>query len=544
MERSIILALCLVVGTSAFAVDKPKSMMEAVMRASFDEVKAAVAAGADIEQRDQSGNTPLMLATLGIGNDADIVAFLLKKGASLEAVDNNKCTALCHAAKNHSFATARLLLEAKANPNVSDQQGNTPLMLAVSPYDRAELVQMLLEYGADINATNSVRETALNNAAISNSTTTLKVLIDAKADINIPDLINYTPLHSAALADRTETVRFLLQAGADPYLKDVNNHSAFDHATGKSAWLLRQWQNNGGKLPPSEKPAPPPPPKDELKRMVAEAVKEASDAKAPTLAPISDIDKPSFHLKEHPDDWAVVVGIDKYSDLPAAQFAERDAQAVTDHLLAMGFPSRNVVLLSGEKAGYKGIEKFVENWLPRNVTENSRVVFYFSGHGAPDIKTGLAYLVSWDGDANFLENTGYPIKRLYEKLGALKAKKVLVALDACFSGAGGRSVLAKGARPLVSKVDTGPAPSEKLTVFSAASGEQITSTLESQGHGTFTYYFLKGLEGDAKDSSGVVTARGLYQYLKPKVQDAARRQNRDQEPGLQAPAQDAEIVRF
>ncbi|MBI5883467.1 MAG: hypothetical protein HZB91_10240, partial [Elusimicrobia bacterium] len=64
-----------------------------------------------------------------------------------------------------------------------------------------------------------------------------------------------------------------------------------------------------------------------------------------------------------------------------------------------------------------------------------------------------------------------------------------------------------------------------------------------QGHGTFTYYFLKGLNGGAKDGSGRVTTQALYDYLKPKVQDAARRQNRDQEPVLHTQG-DRELVRF
>ncbi len=256
----------------------------------------------------------------------------------------------------------------------------------------------------------------------------------------------------------------------------------------------------------------------------------------------SDIDRPGYRMAEHPDDFALVVGVEKYSDLPEARFAGRDAEAAKDHLLALGFPSRNIVQLSDDKAGYKSIEKYLETWLPRNSNENSRVFFYFSGHGAPDVRTGQAYLLPWDGDPGFLETTGYPVKRLYEKLSTLKAKEVIVALDACFSGAGGRSVLAKGARPLVMKVDTATAP-QNLTVFAAASGEQITSTLEDQGHGTFTYYFLKGLSGGAKDASGRVTTQALYDYLKPKVQDAARRQNRDQEPVLHGQG-DRELVRF
>ena len=72
---------------------------------------------------------------------------------------------------------------------------------------------------------------------------------------------------------------------------------------------------------------------------------------------------------------------------------------------------------------------------------------------------------------------------------------------------------------------------------------RLTGTLKEQGHGAFTYYFLKGLDGAAADDSGVVTPRALYNYLKPKVQDAASRQNRDQTPIMDGATADA-IVRY
>lgn len=280
--------------------------------------------------------------------------------------------------------------------------------------------------------------------------------------------------------------------------------------------------------------------KEMLKEVVSASKGQKEQVHAVTV--VSDIDKPAYRISERINDFAVVVGIGKYLEIPEAQFAERDAEAVKNHLLAMGFPSRNVVHLSGERAGYKAIEKFVETWLPKNTDENSRVFFYFSGHGSPDPQTGKAYLLPYDGDPNFLENTGYPISRLYSKLNSLSAQEVIVILDACFSGSGGRSVLAKGARPLVLTSDKVTIP-ERLTVFAAAEGDQITSTLEEQGHGTFTYYFLKGVSGDAKNTAGAVTAKGLYSYLKPKVQDAARRQNRNQDPVLHI-KDDREIVKF
>ena len=62
---------------------------------------------------------------------------------------------------------------------------------------------------------------------------------------------------------------------------------------------------------------------------------------------------------------------------------------------------------------------------------------YYSGHGAPNTKTGDAYLVPYDGDPSFIEQTGYPLKKLYESLNKLQAKEIIVALDSCFSGAEG-----------------------------------------------------------------------------------------------------------
>jgi hypothetical protein len=271
-------------------------------------------------------------------------------------------------------------------------------------------------------------------------------------------------------------------------------------------------------------------------RSIADGVAKASPASgapAPAAAEpartevSSDVDRPSYRRAERPDDLAVVVGIESYSDLPSAPFAERDAAAVKAHLLALGVPERNIAYLSGSKAGRSSIEKYVEEWLPRLAKDDSRVYFYFSGHGAPDVKTGGAYLVPWDGDASYLASTGYPVKRLYEKLGRLKAKEVLVAMDACFSGAGGRSVLPAGARPLVAKTETLGVGSN-VVALTASSGQEITGVAEGQGHGAFTYYLLQGLNGKASDE----TVRGLYEYLKPRVEDAARRGNRDQTPEL------------
>lgn len=242
----------------------------------------------------------------------------------------------------------------------------------------------------------------------------------------------------------------------------------------------------------------------------------------------SDVDKPAYQSAEDPDRFALVIGVEKYASLPVADFAERDARAVQEHLLALGVPQRNSVFLAGNNATKTSIEKYVETWLPQNTTERSRVFVFFSGHGAPDPKSGQAYLVPWDGDPKYLKSTGYAIPRLFEKLNALKARQIVVALDSCFSGTGGRSVLAKGTRPLVTRLDLGEDRLGRVVLLSASGEDEISGTEESQGHGLFTYYFLKALN----ELGGKSSLRGVFDYLRPKVQDAARRDNRDQTPQL------------
>lgn len=260
---------------------------------------------------------------------------------------------------------------------------------------------------------------------------------------------------------------------------------------------------------------------------MAAASEAAPPAPSAHAGPKSDVDSPTYVADEKPDDFAVVVGIEKYSSVPDAAFAERDAAAVRNHLIALGYPERNIIYLTGEKATRSSIQKYIEMWLPKNVKQDSQVFFYFSGHGAPDPASKQAYLVPWDGDPKYLDNTAYPIAQLYKSLGALKAKKVLVALDSCFSGAGGRSVIARGTRPLVMKIDMSiPEGADHLTVLSASAGDQITGADDAQGHGLFTYYLLRTLNRTGGKSS----VKDAYADLVPKVEDAARRQNREQTP--------------
>ncbi|MBI3552747.1 MAG: ankyrin repeat domain-containing protein [Elusimicrobia bacterium] len=406
----------------------------------------------------------------------------------------------------------------------------SPLMDAAKRGDARE-VRSLLDRGADPNAEKNIlvhgQMTPLLLAALHGRLDAASALLDGGADVNqrCPHMPMTTGCESAVgcavAGGHQDMLDLVLRRGAVVTLKDAQSARRRGFAS---------------MVPALEKAL-------EAQKAQASARPPAGEASA-GAGIRSDVDYPQRRLKERPHAFAVIVSVENYAKLPAAQFAERDGQAVRRHLIALGYPEKNVILLSGPQATFSGLQSYLEEWLPRNAGPDSTVFFYYSGHGAPDTGSGAPYLLPWDGDPAFLESSAFSLKRLYASLAKLKAREVVVALDACFSGAGGRSVLPKGARPLVTKLEEGIVPDASLTVFAAAGGAQITGTLDDQGHGTFTYHFLKGLGGAAKDARGRVTAQGLYEYLKPRVEEDGRRQNRAQTPTVSGTAGERVLASF
>lgn len=265
---------------------------------------------------------------------------------------------------------------------------------------------------------------------------------------------------------------------------------------------------------------------------------------------LSDVDTPPALSVAAHDDVAVVIGIEKYQgQVPAVQFAKRDAQTMRDYLVkSLGYKPENVILLTDDQATRAALDKVFhpKGQAANYLKENSRLLVYYAGHGAPDMESKQAFLVPYDGDPNYAKITGYGLSDLYANLGKLPARQVTVVLDACFSGASGRSeqadMLIAGARPLFIAVDQA-IPQDKVTVLAAASGEQLSNYFPEQQHGLFTYFFLKGLGGAADlDHDKKITAQELHAFVKDQVTAQARRMNREQVPSLTAPVQGDPVV--
>ena len=265
---------------------------------------------------------------------------------------------------------------------------------------------------------------------------------------------------------------------------------------------------------------------------------KAPPAEVPAPVIVSDVDAPPPALaRGRANGVAVVIGVERTRQgLPRADFAAKDASVFASYLVkTLGYPEENVVLLLDDRAAKSDLEKYLEDWLPRKAASGATVVVFFSGHGAPDAARGTSFLVPYDGDPAFLAKTAYPLARLYETLGKLKGRRSIVLLDACFSGAGRRSALAKGARPLVAKHEEAEPPAN-LAVLSAAASNQIGGSLDAQGHGLFTYYVLRALR-DAAAAGRAPTMQELFDSVSGKVESEARRlSGNEQTPQLQAAA--------
>ena len=235
--------------------------------------------------------------------------------------------------------------------------------------------------------------------------------------------------------------------------------------------------------------------------------------------------------------WAVVIGVERYREqLAPGTFADNDAVAFAKTFEeTLNVPASHIKVLRGDRAARADIASVIEKWLPKNArAKDGRVDVFFSGHGAPDVDSGDAYLVPFDADPAYLKTRGYSIKQLYAALAALKDQHTFVFLDDCFSGSGDRSVLAEGTRPLV-PVKT-PAVVGGIVSYAAARPQQTTGGDVARQHGLFTAHVLDALRGGADENAdGNVDVHELRKYVDTRVETAARLSNREQLPVLSVP---------
>jgi len=399
--------------------------------------------------------------------------------------------------------------------------GCAPALIRAAGSGQIDAVKDLLDKGADVNEWKY--GTALSTAAYYGHAKVVKLLLERGANVNTMSNSGDSALGRAAAGGHLEVVKILIGHGAniDAAITGLERLAA----TTKEPDWLSQYQMGIKLLGKTVK-------KQEIASHPTMPVLKPSQEASPAIK--SDVDDlPVMKAKANKNAYAIVIGIEQYRQkLPKADYAVSDAKLVSEYLsMVMGYQEENIVTLTNENATKGDLEKYFDQWLKNVVDKNGTVFVYYSGHGAPNAATGDAYLVPYDGDPAFIEQTGYSLKRLYENLAKLPAKNIIVALDSCFSGAGGKSVSAKGSRALVRVEKTSAL---NIAVLTASLDNQISSSYEDKGHGVFTYFLLKGVkEMLGEDKNSKLELGELYNYIKPQVERTSRRlYNNEQTPQL------------
>lgn len=243
-----------------------------------------------------------------------------------------------------------------------------------------------------------------------------------------------------------------------------------------------------------------------------------------------DLAAPARPIGGGEHDAAVVVGVEKYFAVPGISGAESNAKAWYDYLTRTrgAAPSRVELLLNNDAAREDILG--AARRAGAKAGPQGTLWFVFIGHGAPsaDGKDGLLVAVDAQQKSESLQTHSVRRGELLKALAASRAGKIVVVLDACFSGRGpDGATIAPGLQPLITVAAAG-ATDPRVVVLTAAKGDQFAGPLPGAQRPAFSYLVLGGLRGWAGKSK--VTAGDLWRYAGDALEATLR--GRNQTPDL------------
>ena len=192
-------------------------LLAAAAQGNAASVRSLIAAGANPDERDAHGRTPLHVAAFAAHHEA--MRALVSGGANPNALENDRYDIVTIAAVADDLPTLKLslVLGASAKNVTSRYDGNA--LIAAAHLGHADVVRVLIAAGAPLDHVNNLGWTALIEAIVlgdggARHTDTLKSLLEAKANPNLPDRTGQSPLGLARSRGFASMVKLLQASGA------------------------------------------------------------------------------------------------------------------------------------------------------------------------------------------------------------------------------------------------------------------------------------------------------------------------------------------
>ena len=356
---------------------------------------------------------------------------------------------LYRAAWRGDITTFRPLLENKTKAEIDEEK----VLVGAARGGNSEIVNFLIEKGADVNVLEGTGWTPLFAATVCGHANIVRILIDAGAEIREDDL------KQAQIMGHTIIANMLKRASEERYL--IGKKSSYSAP-----------QNSVVAVPTSPSPTGLP------------------DATAKSL------DFGSYH--------ALVIGNNNYQNLPKLHTAINDARSIAGLLEAKYGYEVELLLNATRSEIFKAIYSY-----RRTLTGRDNLLIYYAGHGWLDKEADEGYWLPVDAErqdpANWISNSS-----ITSSLRAMKAKHVLVVADSCYSGK-----LARGINISLRSSDYYQRISMKKARTIMASGglEPVADNGGKGNHSVFASALIEALN----ENQGILDATLLFSIIRRPV---------------------------
>jgi len=236
--------------------DTPAEALHAAVRAgNLAEVQRLVKEGTPVDVRDTLGSTPLLDAAWAGENE--IAAFLIEHGADVNARHSEAgSTPLQYAVLTGRASMARLLLKAGARV-VGEYRDGQSLLHVAAARGNGQILEELIDAKADVQALDANGNTPLDSAVLHGQAFAVDVLLRHHADATyVHPLDGRGALHEACMRGFANLVQPLVNAGADPTARDRFGQTPLDIALAyKNGNIVATLLHLGRKLKESQEVA-------------------------------------------------------------------------------------------------------------------------------------------------------------------------------------------------------------------------------------------------------------------------------------------------